>query len=160
MLADCMGGADASPLLTMRTVSNNNNHHSVRWLMNIAERSGRLARWRLRISEFDYDIGYVERPKNALADCMSRIPTDVATTVTIEKDISCFIAEPKIPDDSFGDEEPVPVETCSIDSKIPLKLPEDITPAAITHDELARDQNSEFFCRHVLLALENGRNPT
>ena len=36
------------------------DHDSLRWLLNIADVSGRLARWRLRLSEFDFEV--VHRP--------------------------------------------------------------------------------------------------
>ena len=36
---------------TLRT-----DHDSLRWIMNLSDASGRLQRWRLRLSEYEYDV--------------------------------------------------------------------------------------------------------
>lgn len=88
--------------------------------MDITEPNGRLARWPLRISEFDYDNRYIREAKTSLFDCISRICTDGKTTVV---DIPCFIVEPRSSGESLGDEKAVPVETCGIGSMSQLRLP-------------------------------------
>ena len=52
----------------------NTDHHAVKWLLHITVASERLARWRLRLSEFDCEVKYVKKTRNALADAMSRYP--------------------------------------------------------------------------------------
>jgi hypothetical protein len=34
------------------------DHHALRWVMNLAEAQGRLARWRLRLTEFTFKVEY------------------------------------------------------------------------------------------------------
>lgn len=103
--------------------------------MSRTEPSGRLARWRLRISEFDDNIRYVKEAQNSLANGKSQILTDGATTVEINEDIPCLIGEGENPDEALGDDEPVPVETREIVRIFQLKLSEDIMPSASTYDK-------------------------
>ena len=58
------------------------DHHSLRWLMNIREPTGRLARWALEIQQYDFDI--IHRPglSHGNADAMSRYPYDSLCEVT------------------------------------------------------------------------------
>lgn len=41
------------PYLERTRFTINSDHHALKWLMNIKEATGRLARWRLRLAEFD-----------------------------------------------------------------------------------------------------------
>ena len=50
------------------------DHKPLEWLMSKSEPSGRLARWALKIQEFDITIGYRAGKTNQNADSLSRIP--------------------------------------------------------------------------------------
>lgn len=51
------------------------DHAAFRWLLTIADPSGRLTRWRLRLSEFDFVVVYKTGKINTQAEAMSRLTT-------------------------------------------------------------------------------------
>ena len=63
------------PYLQFVTFSIYTDHAPLRWLMNISDPSGRLIRWRLRLSEFDFIIEYKRGNLNTQADAVSRLRT-------------------------------------------------------------------------------------
>ena len=50
------------------------DHHSLRWVLNLADAQGRLARWRLRLLEFDFEVAYYPGKDHHAADTLSRLP--------------------------------------------------------------------------------------
>ena len=50
------------------------DHHALRWLMNIKDVTGRLARWSLFIQQFDFEIKHRPGVNNGNADALSRRP--------------------------------------------------------------------------------------
>ena len=58
--------------------------------MNLTDASGRLARWRLRLLEFDFTVQYKKGAKNTIADCVSRLPTFNETTKVPDATVPCF----------------------------------------------------------------------
>lgn len=53
------------------------DHSSLKWLTNLKSPTGRLARWALRLSQFNFDIQYKKGSENKLADALSRAPIPV-----------------------------------------------------------------------------------
>ena len=66
------------------------DHQALRWLLGATDVSGRLARWRLRLSEFDLTVEYRKGNKNQVADMLSRLKTDGETKLQVEEDIPTF----------------------------------------------------------------------
>lgn len=49
------------------------DHRPLTWVKSITEPNSKLTRWKLRLSEFDYDIKHKEGKQNCNADALSRI---------------------------------------------------------------------------------------
>ena len=62
------------PYLCNRKFTVFSDHSSLRWLMNVKDATGRLARWALLLQQYDFDT--IRRPgrENANADSLSRSP--------------------------------------------------------------------------------------
>lgn len=60
------------------------DHASLQWLFNLKNPSGRLARWVLRMQQFDFDINHRPGSQNVVPDALSR---DIAS-ISIDSDAS------------------------------------------------------------------------
>jgi hypothetical protein len=66
---------------------------ALKWLLSFKDSSGILARWKLRLAEFDFTIQYRPGIKNILADGCSRVPSEGSDTLPCDDMIPCFMKE-------------------------------------------------------------------
>lgn len=60
------------------------DHKPLTWLFSIKEPNSKLVRWRLKLSEFDYEIKYKKGTKNSNADALSRIENKIVEINSLE----------------------------------------------------------------------------
>jgi RNase H-like domain found in reverse transcriptase len=82
------------PYLEGQTFIIRTDHHSLRWVLNLSDAQGRLARWRLRLLEFDYEVQYHPGALHHGADMMSRLrsedPAIAEPPDEIDTEVPCF----------------------------------------------------------------------
>ena len=71
-LAAVAGVKYFQPYLYGRKFTIYTDHNAVRWLMNIREPTGRLARWALLLQQYDFEIVHRSGRSNGNADALSR----------------------------------------------------------------------------------------
>ena len=69
------------------------DHSSLQWLLNISGDNARLVRWRLRLSEFTFDIQYKPGRLNQAADALSRMATEGSDQSSLDHDVPCLSIE-------------------------------------------------------------------
>ena len=126
--------------------------------MNVTDPSGRLIRWMLRLSEFDFEIKYKNGKANIQADALSRLLTEGETVDEIDDEIPCFIAEPA---DATEDEEE---DFGRVEDILALEG----GPAsdrldhfqAVAPEELIREQAVDPFCSRIKEEMNAGKAGT
>lgn len=73
-LAVIFGIKKFEPYLHGRKFVLHTDHHSLKWLMNITDPTGRLARWSLLVQQHDFEIRHRPGVNHANADALSRRP--------------------------------------------------------------------------------------
>lgn len=84
-LALVYGITTCRPYLQFEHFDAYTDHQALRLLTSIDDPSGRLMRWRLRLSEYSFDVHYKKGVENQLADAASRV--DTAGPTTEEEDL-------------------------------------------------------------------------
>jgi RNase H-like domain found in reverse transcriptase len=82
------------PYLEGQKIFIRTDHHSLLWVLNLSDAQDRLARWRLRLLEFDYEVQYHPGALHHGADMMSRLRSEdpvIAKPIdAIDTDVPCF----------------------------------------------------------------------
>lgn len=138
------------------------DHASLRWLMGISEPSGRLMRWRLRLSEFDFQVVYKKGKLNTQADALSRLTTLGSTVVAPDEDIPCFLIQdsprPCVHTHCTGNVEDKDMDLAFTDALLEMQASQQPAPelVLITPSDFKREQLLDSFCVTVRSRLNGG----
>ena len=129
---------------------------SLRWLMEITEPSGRLMRWRLRLSEFNFVVKYKKGLLNTQADALSRLPTNGGTVVEIDEDIPCYMVDSV--ENQEEDLDFTELDFAEGDEVLAMntETPEEEQLVPVTREELATAQLSDSFCGQIRSRINGG----
>jgi len=113
------------------------DHKALKWILTTTACSNnRLNRWRILLSEFDYDVEYKPGPQHAVADALSRLPTEGLDTGPISQEI------------------PTVGVTTRSGAVLDPRLPENRETARIPLGELAQKQADDEFFQEVKQLLD------
>lgn len=109
------------------------DHRPLAWLNSLKEPGSKLTRWKLRLSEFDFDIIYKKGKQNCNADALSRIKLNVLTNETDDISMQGNVGETErsdspieISDSSEASQAPAPLD---LESTYPVRS---ASPSTIT----------------------------
>jgi hypothetical protein len=98
------------------------DHKSLGWVLNLADAQCRLARWRFRLLEFDFEVQYSPEKAHHGADTMSRLsntdPEEMSPLNAIDTEIPCFpvwaaLLDPRLlPMENVGPPRPADPSCC------------------------------------------------
>jgi len=112
-------------------------HQALKWILTTtACTNNRLNRWRLLLSVFDYDVEYKPGPQHAVADALSRLPTEGQETGPISQEI------------------PTVGVTTRSGAVLDPRLPENRVTARMPLGDQAQKQADDEFCQEVKQLLD------
>ena len=134
------------------------DHNSLRWILNMTSAEGRLARWRLRLAEFEFDVEYKKGKRHVIADALSRMATRSGDETEIPDEIPCFdaanIVEPHADAYARADTallcdyaEYYPSLDCLLATRSCIEPP-------VSSDEWIREQATDEFCQNAKRDVE------
>ena len=132
------------------------DHNSLTWILSITPSEGRLARWRLRLSEFDFDIQYRPGIKNVVPGALSRIETTGEDRTSLEEDIPTFLLQEGERQNTLATEEEgwhslMDMYPEPLDHAVPCLIAvQDIVPENISENEWIMAQSHDFLWQTLL----------
>ena len=124
------------------------DHEALRWVLNLVNSPGRLARWRLRLAEYDYEVQYRPGVKHQLMDGVSRLCTDGGDTAPVDDEVPCFAVQYDEGSEALLDKVHWDLPQGRPDVCHALAItPEERVAASISVEEFLRAQAEDAFCR-------------
>jgi len=119
------------------------DHEALRWILTMTDAKGKLERWRLRLSAFDYDVVHLPGVKHQAADALSRLETD---TNPIDDDLPLLVVEP-------GSLTPSPISYEAEGPPPSIQIPEvlavDASDPPPTTEEMILAQSEDKYCQQL-----------
>ncbi len=82
------------------------DQNALKWALFLAKAEGRLAKWRLRLAEFDFEVVYRLGVKQSVPDSFYRVEITNGDRGILEDEIPCFVTQdPEAHDWDFADGE-------------------------------------------------------
>jgi hypothetical protein len=108
------------------------DHHALKWVLSLADAQGRLARWRLRLLEFDFKVQYSPGKAHFAADTLSRLePADPEVScprTLVDEEIPCFSVQ---------------------DPDVQERMLQRLDPTLLPVGNLLEEQASDTLCRQL-----------
>ena len=119
------------------------DHDALRWILNMADATGKLARWRLRLAEYEFDVVHRAGVKHQAADALSRLPTDGEDKAPLDDEIPVLVIQ-------HDDEQTVSTVVCVHEQYETTDGPAiELPDGALTLDALIRAQKTDTFCKRI-----------
>ena len=81
---------DLWPYVEGNRFTERTDQDALKWMLNRTNTEGLLARWRLSLTEYDFDIQYRPGTKHQFTDTLARATMTGVDTSSLEDEIPCF----------------------------------------------------------------------
>ncbi len=142
------------PYLERTRFTARTDHHALKWALFLANAEGRLAKWRLRLAEFDFEVVYRPGVKHSVPDALSRVDTAKPDQGEIDDQIPCLAVSIQGFDD-WGDigDDWLELQAHEPDVQV-LTATHQVGSEPILPEEWVREQESDPLCKQIAAELE------